>query len=127
MVLTGGGAMMKHIQQLAAFKTGLDVRIGYPNEYLANDTADELASPMCSTGVGLVIEGMSRYEEALKHGKATAGNDAFIIEEDEPTIDLTATSDSSADKEGNKFFHRIVTSLGKKFFGEDEEIDNEKI
>ena len=34
-VLTGGGAMMKHIQQLASFKTGLDVRIGYPNEHLS--------------------------------------------------------------------------------------------
>jgi len=75
-VLTGGGAMMKHIQQLAAFKTGLDVRIGYPNEYLASDTAEELASPMYSTGVGLVIEGLRRYEMAMRrNGNATNNND----------------------------------------------------
>lgn len=65
-VLTGGGAMMNHIQQLAAFKTGLDVRIGYPNEYLDKETPDELAKPMYSTGVGLVLEGIKRYENVMR-------------------------------------------------------------
>ena len=126
-VLTGGGAMMKHIQQLAAFKTGLDVRIGYPNEYLANDTADELASPMYSTGVGLVIEGLSRYEDALKHGNVTTKNGEIVVEhEDDDVPDLTETT-NEAEKDKNKFFHRIVTTLGRKFFGEEDEIDNEKI
>lgn len=125
-VLTGGGAMMKHIQQLAAFKTGLDVRIGYPNEYLANDNADELASPMYSTGVGLVIEGLSRYEDALKHGKAVSNNGAIVIEhEEEPEIGKVDDKDD-IDAGGSKFFRRIVASLGKRFFGDDE-FDNEKL
>ena len=70
-VLTGGGAMMRHIQQLAAFKTALDVRIGYPNEHLTEDTAKELASPMYATGIGLVIEGIKRadYQEKLEKAK----------------------------------------------------------
>jgi cell division protein FtsA len=69
-VLTGGGAMMRHIQQLAAFKTGLDVRIGYPNEHLAKETDEELASPMYATGIGLVIEGIARAEHQEKMEKA---------------------------------------------------------
>ncbi len=59
-VLTGGGALLKHLAQLTEFITGVDTRIGYPNEYLANDVPDEMASPMYSTGIGLVIEGFTR-------------------------------------------------------------------
>ena len=71
-VLTGGGALMRHIDQLAAFVTGMDVRIGYPNEHLAKGTVEELASPMYATGIGLVIEGISRHlnEEEMEKLKA---------------------------------------------------------
>ena len=65
-VLTGGGAQLKHIAQLTEFMTGLDTRIGYPNEHLASDTAEEMASPMFATGVGLVIEGIGRYQKELE-------------------------------------------------------------
>ncbi|MBQ8959066.1 MAG: cell division protein FtsA [Bacteroidales bacterium] len=61
-VLTGGGAMMRHIQQLAEFKTGMEVRIGYPNEHLNQTTMKELSSPMFSTGIGIVIETIARME-----------------------------------------------------------------
>jgi cell division protein FtsA len=61
-VLTGGGAQLKHIGQLTEFITGKDTRIGYPNEHLANDVPDEMASPMYATGIGLVIEGLKRTE-----------------------------------------------------------------
>ncbi|MBR4837441.1 MAG: cell division protein FtsA [Bacteroidales bacterium] len=120
-VLTGGGAMMKHIQQLAAFKTGLDVRIGYPNEYLANDTAPELASPMYSTGVGLVIEGIARYENALKHGNAVTNNDPR--RQEIVDFDVTEEKDTSAGetKEPKEsFFRRWGQSIITKFFNEDE-------
>ena len=61
-VLTGGGAMMKHIRDLAEYRTGLEVRIGYPNEHLTQGTPKEMASPMYSTGIGLVIETIARME-----------------------------------------------------------------
>ena len=59
-VLTGGGAELKHISQLTEFMTGMDTRIGTPNEHLASDVSDDVASPMYATGVGLVIEGIKR-------------------------------------------------------------------
>lgn len=61
-VITGGGAQLKHIDQLTEFTTGMDTRIGYPNEHLANDVSDEMAIPMYSTGIGLVIEGIKRFD-----------------------------------------------------------------
>ncbi len=64
-VLTGGGAMMKHIQQLTAFKLAMDTRIGIPNEHLAPNHDKTLEHPMYATGIGLVIEGLKRELEEL--------------------------------------------------------------
>ena len=61
-VLTGGGAMLKHIEQLTQFITGMDTRIGYPNEHLASNSEEEMTSPMYSTGLGLVLIGMQRTD-----------------------------------------------------------------
>ena len=63
-VLTGGGSMMKHIAQLAEFKTGMEVRLGNPNESLAKEK-EELSCPVYSTGVGLVMEGFAKYENDI--------------------------------------------------------------
>lgn len=61
-VITGGGAQLRHIVQLVEFITGMDTRIGYPNEHLAKG-ADELKSPMYATSVGLVIKGFQEMEK----------------------------------------------------------------
>lgn len=62
-VLTGGGAQLKHVAQLTEFITGMDTRIGYPNEHLAKNVSEEIARPMYATGVGLVIKGFERLEK----------------------------------------------------------------
>lgn len=62
-VLTGGGSQLKHLDQLTEFTTCMTTRIGYPNEHLASDVTNDMASPMFATGVGLVIEGISRYND----------------------------------------------------------------
>jgi cell division protein FtsA len=62
-VLTGGGAQLKHLRQLVEYITGMDVRIGYPNEHLAGDSEDALSSPAYATAVGLLIEGLKHEEK----------------------------------------------------------------
>jgi len=74
-VLTGGGAQLRHINQLAAFTTGMETRIGYPNEHLAMEVSDEIASPMFATSIGLVIEGIKRYEMEIKTKRPDENND----------------------------------------------------
>ena len=37
-VLTGGGSQLKHLKQLVEYITGMDTRVGYPNEHLAGDS-----------------------------------------------------------------------------------------
>ena len=100
-VLTGGGAQLKHIKELTAYVTGLDARIGRPNEHLANNVSDEIASPMYATGVGLVIKGFERLE--LKRNK------------DKPEVE------EQVKKRKGGFFDKIF-SKGKQFFDEEESV-----
>ena len=61
-VLTGGGSQLKHLKQLVEYITGMDTRIGYPNEHLAGDSDDVITSPLYATAVGLVMDGLQRQE-----------------------------------------------------------------
>jgi cell division protein FtsA len=58
-VLTGGGSQLKHIKQLVEYITGMDTRIGYPNEHLAGNSSQEISSPLYATAVGLVMNSIS--------------------------------------------------------------------
>jgi len=62
-VLTGGGSQLKHIAQLTEFVSGLNARIGHPNEYLAKGMVEEVKSPVYATAVGLVLRGLEIDKE----------------------------------------------------------------
>ena len=96
-VVTGGGAQLKHINQLMEYITGMDTRIGYPNEHLAK-SSDDIKSPMYATGVGLVMKGLQSMEK--NKSKQT----------------ITITSHSQKTKGG--FFDKIIQK-SKQFFDED--------
>ncbi len=96
-VLTGGGAQLKHIAQIFEFLTGLDTRIGYPNEHLANNVPEELSSPQYATGIGLVIKGLQGAEQMK-------------------SISDEVRTHTSKDK--GSFFDNIFKK-GKQFFEED--------
>ena len=61
-VLTGGGAQLQSLQQLVEYMTGMDARIGYPNEHLGKSLSD-VKSPMYSTAIGLVLSGFMDLDE----------------------------------------------------------------
>lgn len=67
-VITGGGAQLKHLPQLVEYVTGLDCRVGYPNEHLAKNEVlpknvyEDLKSPLFATGIGLLIKGIQKAE-----------------------------------------------------------------
>ncbi|MFZ5939437.1 MAG: cell division protein FtsA [Bacteroidota bacterium] len=84
-VLTGGGAMLKHLSQLVKFKTGMDVRIGFPNEQLAANTGDEVNQPMYATSVGLLLKGLEYYQEHKEEMKVAREEvkEEVIFEEEE--------------------------------------------
>ena len=67
-VLTGGGSQLKHLRQLVEYITGMDARIGFPNEHLAGDSDEILSSPSYATAVGLLMVGLEKdfKEEVLE-------------------------------------------------------------
>lgn len=68
-VLTGGGALLKHIDLLAEYHTGMPARIGLPVEHLAHGYEEQLASPIFATGIGLLIHGIKLNEQKKKETK----------------------------------------------------------
>jgi len=89
-VVTGGGSQLSCIKQLYEYMTGMDVRIGYPNEHLGKSKTEMVKSPMYATSVGLVLTGFraldereNRYNEVRNQQpeknvrKATSGSDFF--------------------------------------------------
>lgn len=65
-ILTGGGSQLKHLIQLTEYQTGLNARIGLPNEHLAAGHIDELAKPMYATCLGLILKGYNDFENKRK-------------------------------------------------------------
>jgi cell division protein FtsA len=43
----------------------MDTRVGYPNEHLAGDTDKDVTIPLFATAVGLVLDGLRRFEKDI--------------------------------------------------------------
>ncbi len=99
-VVTGGGSQLKHITQLIEYMTGMDTRIGYPNEHLASGNAEEITSPVFATGVGLVIKGL---EKAAKQQNAQ----------------VNKVKGHSSKSKGN--FFDVILKKSREFFEDDSE------
>ncbi len=81
-VLTGGGAQLKHLKQLVEYITGMDTRIGFPNEHLAGDSDSETTSPIYATAVGLLMNALERNNNFVEiPGEEKAKEEEKIIEE----------------------------------------------
>jgi cell division protein FtsA len=113
-VITGGGAMLRHLPQLVKFKTGMDVRIGYPNEKLAADKSEEINQPMYATSIGLLLKGAEfLIEKNEKTGISTAAKEP-VINKTEAVTTESAEAVISAEKEEKE----------KKVFGKTKIFDN---
>jgi cell division protein FtsA len=102
MVLTGGGSLLKHINLLAEYHTGMSCRKGQPIEHLAHGYSSALASPIYSTGIGLLIHAINN-EELKKEIEASLDNPDGNMEE---FMDEEHT---------NKWYKKIFTYT-KEFF-----------
>lgn len=110
-VLTGGGAQLQHIKQLVEYITGMDTRIGYPNEHLAGDSDSETTSPMYATAVGLVLNSLESKEKSslMKHFPHQEA-----IQEEEEEVETTETETETGKKE--RKIKDKETKTSKRFF-----------
>jgi cell division protein FtsA len=132
-VLTGGGAMLKHLPQLMKFKTAMDVRIGLPNEHLTGTAHNEINQPMYATSVGLIMRGFEHLETYKKSFNAGRSEDfvktvkpVFEKVEAAKPEDMDEMNDEpevSHDEERVSIADRIKNMLTKMFEVEDQKIN----
>ena len=97
-VVTGGGALLKHVPQLVEYITGMDTSIGYPNEHLAKGS-ETVTSPMFATSVGLVMKGLEALDKQNKKN---------------PVKDVTTKIKGHSKEKSGGFFDKL-----KGFFDDD--------
>jgi cell division protein FtsA len=85
-VMTGGGAQLRHMKQLVEYHTGMHCRIGSPNSHvsISHDDTTKL-TPILSTGVGLLMtyENKEVQKNMFQETIAEQQEDVFV----EPAID----------------------------------------
>ncbi|MBE2289090.1 MAG: cell division protein FtsA [Chitinophagaceae bacterium] len=140
-ILTGGGARLKHITQLTEYVTGMGARIGYPNEHLAGGYNDALMSPMYSTCIGLILRGYYDYESGRTEFYGNGGNylrvsvDQPVMQEietiEEPVQEIS--DEVAANNKWEKFKKRqdtmkeLFDRLRGKFMDLFEDIDDKEL
>lgn len=85
-VLTGGGSQLKHIKQLVEYITGIDTRLGYPNEHLAGNSSEEISSPMYATAVGLVMNSIAKNTQSAYKIEMQQAQETVVAPENKQPI-----------------------------------------
>lgn len=119
-VLTGGGALLKNLSQLVAFKTGMDVRLGLPNQSIQSDLIAEVNQPMFATSVGLMLSGFNEEGACCVEEKPVEQLKAEVKVE-RPIMESVVSEE--VDKEKKQSKKKIATLFDKlgEFFDVDDE------
>ena len=118
-VLTGGGAKIREIVSLTEYITGLDARIGTPDDHLSGNITEEMQHPMHATGIGLVLKGFQKIDEEnmLKNfgNTDTSSAEQEKTQEAENTEADTEGAEAKSEKKGgfmagvNNFLKKIIS------------------
>ncbi len=132
-ILTGGGSQLKHLKQLTEYVTGLNARIGYPNEHLAPNHIEQLKNPVYSTCLGLILKGESDYENKSKNferSNVPKVDPKTILLQQEQTIDNTGFAEPEAvkpvrikqPKRPSQFWNKFKNNLIDIFKEEEDQV-----
>lgn len=113
-VLTGGGSLLKNINLLSEYHTGMNTRIGIPTEHLAHKYDGMVDSPIYATGIGLLINAIENsnisghtVEMSKKSEDGGVAQEEFAMAEDD--------NFSLEDNNENKWYEKVFT-YAKEFF-----------
>ena len=112
-VLTGGGSQLKHLKQLVEYVTGMDTRVGYPNEHLAGDTDQIVTSPLYATAVGLLMDGLGRSEKNDLDQQANSTEENFQKDENQnvETANTEISNKTKIHKNRDSFLDKLTEKV----------------
>jgi cell division protein FtsA len=117
-VLTGGGSQLQHIKQLVEYITGMDTRIGYPNEHLAGNSNEEISSPLYATAVGLMMNSIeNQTQSAVKFMNTVPEKVSFpkeIIQE--RVVEIKADEQKTEKEHTQETIESTETKIRRSFF-----------
>lgn len=102
-VLTGGGSLMRHLDKLCEFHTGMATRIGLPVEQLAHGYNELIHSPVFSTAIGLLIKAGDENEKKRANQPAPAENE---MEQADTDAQLALADESHSGKWYEQLFRK---------------------
>jgi cell division protein FtsA len=116
-VMTGGGAQLRHMKQLVEYHTGMHCRVGYPHFHVSSskDDATKL-TPILSTGVGLL---MTYENNELQKNLFQEP----VVAEPIPDVVLEVNEEAKATEEVTAAVEEKVESKQKKKGGLMESLD----
>lgn len=106
-VLTGGGSLLKNIDVLSDYCTGLPSRLGEPVEHLSENIDHDLSSPIYSTSIGLLLTALEDVE--------------YIEEEDATIFDLDETEEGESKEnvtvpDNDKTWYKKIFTYTREYF-----------
>ena len=114
-VLTGGGALMAHAEQLTELHTGMSCRIGVPVELLAHGYQERVNSPIYSTAIGLLLRGLQDLDPSK----------APVEEEKKSGPDDTREPSNVSEEKGPSWFDNVFRKT-KEWFEAEPDMDFNK-
>jgi len=127
-VLTGGGALMKDIEKLCEFHTGMSARIGIPVEHLGHGYLEQVASPIYSTAIGLLMNGIlhesERVSVEVQQAVEVKAKEQVVVESkpQEPVLAVEETSKPANTATGGKWLESIFKKT-KEWFEAEPDVD----
>lgn len=135
-VLTGGGSQLRHLVQLTQLVTGMEARLGIPNEHLASTKKNEITNPIFATGVGLAVRAFNEADEETEwlrvnpvvktEAKVEEPNVEEKVQEQvdplDPEEDLDVKAEEGVGSTGGNWFKSII-SKSKQWLEKDLEDD----
>ncbi|MEZ5014827.1 MAG: cell division protein FtsA [Chitinophagales bacterium] len=133
-VITGGGAQLKHIVQLTSYITGMDARVGYPTEHLTKSKVEDIRHPMYSTAVGLILQGFGdrNFREKEEEELVAVEQPVHSMEQKEETTQHVQEMEEEVEevvkdrKHAKPGWLKNMLSSTKRWFEEDDVSDFNK-
>ncbi len=118
-VITGGGALLKHVDKITEYHIGMSTRIGLPVEHLAHGHNEKVYSPIYSTAIGLLIKALDEWENRPVVEETPVVEEAAIPS---ASVEKEPSKEENAEEKGGNWYELLFNKT-KEWFA--EEADSE--